>query len=276
MSLCESIDTLAMAYLDDELAPEERHELETHLTECAACKGGLDTARTDQSLIKIALAAPRPSDTMRVRLARSLDGADREATRAERRRWSAWLLPGSAIAAAAAALAMFVGSGLVGTGLGGSGVTPKPAHSSITQVAVKQQTREMPFEVEGASTGPWLRQHFASMDLPKVQQPGSRLIGARLLPVEGHDAALLAYAITVDNRPATLKLLVVEDLRDGEMTDGDEMTVNGRLVRVSESQGHTIVTYVDAAHTGYMFIADELPTKALVDLVGRTSLVGPQ
>jgi len=36
MSLCESIDTLAMAYLDDELAAEERHELEAHLTECTA------------------------------------------------------------------------------------------------------------------------------------------------------------------------------------------------------------------------------------------------
>jgi len=27
MSLCESIDTLSMAFLDDELAPEERREL---------------------------------------------------------------------------------------------------------------------------------------------------------------------------------------------------------------------------------------------------------
>ena len=38
MSLCESIDTLAMAYLDDELASEERRELETHLHDCNACR----------------------------------------------------------------------------------------------------------------------------------------------------------------------------------------------------------------------------------------------
>ena len=45
MSLCESIDTLAMAYLDDELASEERRELDTHLTECVSCRAEIDGAR---------------------------------------------------------------------------------------------------------------------------------------------------------------------------------------------------------------------------------------
>ncbi len=271
MSLCESIDTLAMSYLDDELAPEERHELETHLTECTSCRGELDGARADQSLIQTSLAAPRATDTMRMRLARSLDDVDRETARAERRRLSSWLLPGSAIAAAAAAIAMFVGSGV------GNGVQTAPVAAragSITQVAVKQQTRAMPFEVEGPNTGPWLRQHFAAMPVPNVQS-GSKLVGARYLPVDGHDGALLAYDITFEGRPARLRLLVVEDLRDGEMTDGDEVQVEGRWVRVSETQGHTLVTYIDAQHNGYMFIADELSRDALIELVGRTSLVGP-
>ena len=37
------------------------------------------------------------------------------------------------------------------------------------------------------------------------------------------------------------------------MTDGTEVKVKGRWVRVSETQGHTIVTYIDAQHIGYMF-----------------------
>jgi len=270
MSLCESIDTLAMAYLDDELAPEERHELETHLTECTSCRTGIDSARADQNLIQGSLAAPRATDTMRMRLARSLDEVDRESARAERRRLSSWLLPGGAILAAAAAIAVFVGAGVQNN-------TPMVARASITQVAVRQQTRALPFEVEGPNTVPWLRQHFASLAAPpSVAQAGSRLVGARLLPVDGHDGAMLAYDITFQGRPARLKLLVVEDLRDGEMTDGDEVQVNGRWVHVSETQGHTIVTYIDAQHNGYMFMADELPTDALLSLVGRTSLVGPQ
>jgi anti-sigma factor RsiW len=271
MSLCESIDTLAMAYLDDELAPEERRELETHLTECTGCRGEVDSARADQSLIQTSLAAPRASDSMRMRLARSLDEADRETARAERRRMSSWLLPGSAILAAAAAIAVFVGAGTPS-----SPTSVSPRGKSIAQVAVKQQARALPLEVEGPGTRPWLRQNFASMDLPQVEGPGSKLIGARLLPVDGHDGALLEYAITFDSRPARLKVLVVEDLRDDEMKDGDEVQAGDRTVRVSSAQGHTFVTYVDGQHNGYMFIADELPTKALIDLVGRTSLVGPQ
>ena len=47
MSLCASIDTLSMAYLDDELAAEERRELELHLVDCASCKQHLDGERTD-------------------------------------------------------------------------------------------------------------------------------------------------------------------------------------------------------------------------------------
>jgi anti-sigma factor RsiW len=271
MSLCESIDTLAMAYLDDELAPEERRELETHLTECTSCRGEVDTARGDQNLIQTSLAAPRATDTMRLRLMRSLDEADRETARAERRRMSSWLLPGSAILAAAAAIAVFVGAGTPT-----ARVLPEQGHRSISQVAVKQQTRALPLEVEGPSTGTWLRQNFASMEIPQVSQPGSKLVGARLLPVDGHNAAMLEYAITFQGQPARLKLLVVEDLRDDEMRDGDEVQVNGRTVHVSSAQGHAFVTYVDAQRNGYMFIADELPTQALIDLVGRTSLVGPQ
>ena len=52
MSLCDSIDTLSMAYLDDELAVEERHELETHLTECAICRTHVDGERADHELLQ--------------------------------------------------------------------------------------------------------------------------------------------------------------------------------------------------------------------------------
>src|SRR3569623_1382959 len=72
MSLCESIDTLAMAYLDDELASEERRELETHLHDCNACRAEVEGARADQALIQTSLVAPRMTDTMRMRLVKSL------------------------------------------------------------------------------------------------------------------------------------------------------------------------------------------------------------
>lgn len=265
MSLCESIDTLCMAYLDDELAGEERRELELHLTECASCRGHLDAERTDHELVRRALVAPPAPELMRARLVRALDAEDAAVARAGRQRWTRWLLPGSAITAAAAAIAMFVA-------LPASG----PHTSPVAQEAVRQQMRSLPLEVQGPSTGPWLQQHFASMQLPQIQEPSTQLIGARLLPhgINGHDAALLAYQLDLGDRPFVLSVLVVRDLHDGEMTDGDEVTVNGRTMHVVETDGHVAVTTIDGNHMGYMFMAPELSTNELVWLVGRTSLVG--
>ena len=108
MSLCKTIDTLAMAYLDDELAAEERHELEAHLTECASCRSTLEQERADRSMIRRALAVPAAPDMLRARIHRSLDEQDRAETKATRRRLSSYLLLISAIAAAVAVIAMFV------------------------------------------------------------------------------------------------------------------------------------------------------------------------
>ncbi|HEX4456087.1 MAG TPA: zf-HC2 domain-containing protein [Kofleriaceae bacterium] len=263
MSLCESIDTLATAYLDDELAPEERHELDTHLTECTSCRAEIDGARADQSLIQSSLVAPRATDTMRMRLARSLDNADRETARAERKRMSAWLLPGSAIAAAAAAILVFVGVG----------VQSHHEHASIAKVAVKQIRGAQPFEVATPNGG---AQVLAATFSPRVDDPSSRELERRRVSVNGHDGALFGYEITHNGRRAVLKLLVVTDLHDGEMIDGDETQANGRWVHVGQDQGQPFVTYVDAKRNGFMFTSDSLSADELIDLVGKTSLVGPQ
>lgn len=266
MSLCESIDTLSMAYLDDELAPEERRELELHLTECASCRSQLDGDKADHDLLARALAAPPAPDLLRMRVARALDAEDVAIVRAERRRWSQWLLPGSAILAAAAAIAVFVGI--------------KPATPGevgpVARTGAEVAMRPLPLEVQGASTGPWLQQHFASMEMPQIAEPSTELLGARLLPkgINGHDGALLSYQIDLDGRPFVLSVLAVRDLRDGEMNDGDEVEVNGRSMHVIvDAQGRTAVTTVGADHMGYMFMAPALSTNELVWLVGRTSLV---
>ncbi|HSR98341.1 MAG TPA: zf-HC2 domain-containing protein, partial [Kofleriaceae bacterium] len=104
MSLCHSIDTLAMAFLDDELAGEERRELELHLLDCASCRQHVESERADISLVRKALVVPPASAMLKARIARALDAEDVEAARRDRRRWSQWVLPGSAIAAAAAAI----------------------------------------------------------------------------------------------------------------------------------------------------------------------------
>jgi anti-sigma factor RsiW len=267
MSLCESIDTLSMAYLDDELASEERRELELHLTECTGCRAHVDSERSVHELLARSLAAPPAPDLLQARVSRALDAEDASASRAARRRLSQWLLPGSAIAAAAAAIAVFVS------------VKPMAERDvgAIAHDATRQVTRQLPLEVEGASTGPWLQQHFASMEVPRIAEPSSRIVGARLLPhgINGHDGALLSYKLDLTGNPFVVSVLVIRDVRDGEMSDGDEVEVNGRTLHVLESDGHVAVTTIGANHMGYMFMAPELSTNELVWLVGRTTLVAP-
>ena len=108
MSLCQSIDTLAMAYLDDELVAEEKRELELHLLECTECRSHVDAERADLDLVRGALVAPPAPDMLKARINRALDVEDRESAKALRRKWSQWILPGTATIAAAAAIMMFV------------------------------------------------------------------------------------------------------------------------------------------------------------------------
>jgi anti-sigma factor RsiW len=263
MSLCESIDTLSMAYLDDELAAEERRELELHLTECPGCRSHLDGERSEHALLHRALAAPPAPALLRARLARALDAEDQAAARAARKRWTRFVLPGSAIAAAAAAMAMFVG-----------GQIPSERGAAVVDQVVRQQIRPLPMEVQGPSTGSWLRQNFASMELPQVQAPTSQQLGARLLPggVNGHDAALVQWQIDLGRGPFVLSMVAIQDVRDGELEGGEEQEINGRTVHVVEDGGRFAVTFIDANHIGYAFMAPELSPRELVALVGRIHL----
>src|SRR5262245_55608706 len=101
MSLCHSIDTLSMAYLDDELASEERRELELHLLDCASCRQQVDSERADLDLVRRALVAPPAPALLKARIARALDAEDAAVARSQRGRWSQWALPGAAMFAAA-------------------------------------------------------------------------------------------------------------------------------------------------------------------------------
>ncbi len=279
MSLCKTIATLSMAYLDDELAAEERHELEAHLTECASCRSTIEQERADRSMIRRALAAPAAPDMLRARIGRALDQQDREETKEQRRRWTSYLLPSSAIMAAAAAIAVFVGVQAPSSKV--------PAAATMARDVVKQTSRSLPLEVQGASTGPWLQEHFSDDVQPPEfidpqQENSSQLIGARLLPngINGHDAAMMMFQVRLSNSaPFQLYVLAVHDLRDDEMRDGQAVRVNGRtlyILQTLDERGtpQTVVSYVAPNRVGFMFVAPELSPNELVNIVSRTNLVG--
>jgi len=267
MTLCHSIDTLSMAFLDDELAAEDRRELELHLHDCAGCRDHVERERSDIELVRKALVAPPAGALLKARIARALDAEDVTAARRHRGRLSQWLLPGGAIAAAAAAILVFVGLG-----------TSSPHGTSpIARDVAKQETHSLPFEVQGASTGPWLRDNFAPVEPPQFTEPGIALLGGRLLPngIANHDAALLSYLVSIGANRVTLIAVVLKDLRSTEdLDEGQAYRVGDLILHVHDVDGVPAVTYVDPArHIGYVFASERLTASELLRLVVSTDLI---
>lgn len=266
MSLCESIDTLAMAYLDDELAAEERRELELHLGECASCKGHLESERTEISLVRKALVPPPAPDMLKARISRALDAEDKTAARDGRKKWQRYLLPGSALAAAAAALAVFLGAGVMDT-------TENKKESAVASEVLRQQTRSLPLEVQGPSTGPWLRANFAPVEPPQFQEPGIQLIGARATAIAGHDAAQLRYLVTVGVNRVLLTAMLIADLQGDELQGGQPVQMGRLTLHVYDVGGLPAVTYVDENRIGYVFTSERMNVRELLSLVGTSDLI---
>jgi anti-sigma factor RsiW len=228
MSLCESIETLAMAYLDDELAVEERRELEHHLLDCAGCKQHLDGERVELAVIRKALVVPPASDLVKARVTRALDAEDRTTQQAQRKqRLSRWMLPGSAMFAAVAALAVFVSVRPAGV----------KTTTTIASEVVRQHSQALPLEVQGVGTAPWVRQHFApTVTVPQFTD-SVELVGARLTAVNGHDAAQLQYAFKLGTGTIPMSAVVIRDLAPESLGGGREVSVGDLVLHVIDIDG---------------------------------------
>ncbi|MGN6105288.1 MAG: hypothetical protein ACTHU0_09310, partial [Kofleriaceae bacterium] len=202
-----------------------------------------------------------------------LDAEDLDAARAVRRRSISfvgrWMLPGAATLAAAAAIAVF------------AFVRPPegaPATTTVAREAVRQQGLSLPLEVQGASTAPWLRQHFAPISPPVFTEPNVELLGARLTAIAGHDAALLKYGVAVGNNRFTLSAVVIDSLRDGELEGGQPIKIGDRTLHVHDADGVPAVTYVDesgppGSRIGYTFACQRLSAQELIELVVSSDLI---
>ena len=268
-TLCDTIDTLAMVYLDDELAAEERRELELHLHECVTCRDHLAAERKTRLALRARLAPPPAPALLRKRIERALDTEDRgSAADSRRTAITRWALPGAAVAAAAASLVLFFG-------IQPSGDEPK---SSVAQEAVKVQRRPRPLEVQGASTGPWLAQHFEpDVTVPSFEDRGVRLVGARLVQVKEYDAAQIFYEVVAGPTRLELVAFVMKDVRPADLRGATPVPVSAGELWVSElGSGDTrasVVSYVDPQRNGYVFLSQALGPRALLDVVVESDLV---
>src|SRR4051794_20269415 len=81
---CQELDSILYPYLDGEFQPEERLEVEAHLTGCAECAQRVhEEARMQQSLrraAKQAVETTRAPDALRARLQRGIRQEQRRAS----------------------------------------------------------------------------------------------------------------------------------------------------------------------------------------------------
>ena len=260
---CDSIDSLAMTYLDGELADEELRDFELHMLGCAGCRGKVDGEAETLADLRRKLAPPPAPELLRARIARALDAEDRKAARADlRSRVGSWLLPGAATVAAAAALLVFVAMR-----------TPDSAGEPVTRIAVRQHMRGAPLEVTGAATTPWIQRHYSpEVEPPRFADSAARVAGARLTDVMGRQALQIFYDVTSRQGGHYGMQTFIFDGR-GVQLEGQPLTVGGRDLRIDEYDGYRVVLFRDVDGLAYVFTSDDLSRDQLVDLVGNSNLV---
>lgn len=255
--LCDSIETLAMALHDGELAGDELRDVELHLTECAPCREHCEREGAAISGIRRKLAAPPAPDLLRARVMKALDVEDKAA----RRPLTTWLLPGGAAVAAVAALALFIGA---------SKPTPTtPVEGTIAMGT----TRSRPLEVEGAATNQWVQRNFdPSVALPTFANARIDQWGARLADVLDREAVQLYYRVTTVEGITRDAQVTIFDAH-GIQLGGRREEVNGRVLLISVYKGRSVVTYRDGRNRAYVFTSSQLAPEELTDLVGTSSLL---
>lgn len=256
--MCNSIDTLSMAYLDEELAGEDRRELELHLLECASCRDYVQTERQEAATRRQLLAAPPTPDLVRAKVMKLLDREDQQTSRAAlRERLSRWLLPGSSMAVAAAAMLVFV-------------FLREPSTSMSLPMARVEQA---PMSVTGVHTGSWVQEQ---LDAPAPSfGAGIELVGGRATVVDGNRELLhLVYEVDSSSRQRLQLESFLFRARDGELRDGQAVrSIEGHTVRVTRLDGLPAITYLDERGIGYIFVSQDLTERALLELVLSSDLI---
>lgn len=185
---CQELEALLHPYLDGELTPAQRKDVDAHLPGCADCRARLK----DWQAMHTALQAPelrfKASDTLRARLGNELKKAD---ARRGRERWPLWT---------AAAAVLVVSVGLLTWTLMPVTVS-EDADDAMVDAAVAEQQQAVSAQhlTDLVSSDPAAVQAFFKGKLdyvPPVHDyaaQGYALVGARLDKVKDVPAAALTY-----------------------------------------------------------------------------------
>lgn len=265
---CSDISKLVPTYLDGELAETELLAFEHHLAECDDCESEVGQEREFLDTVRSALATPPAPDTLRARLSKQIDREEAELARSESRARRAWLLPGTASIAAAAALLVFILDLAQPTGNDNrdeasfalsqsSSVQPNPvAVSSGSRDIIDQSARE------------FLRIPVRS---PRFTNSNASLEGWKPMRKRGRLSALFVYQVSTSGNTYRLEVQTL-DARNLDLRSAERQVVNGTEFWVTRTPGVSAVTYRDNNGVAYIFTS-HMDTDDLVDLVVNSDAV---
>jgi anti-sigma factor RsiW len=182
--LSEELDLL----LDGRLVLEDRRDVEAHLAGCASCRRQLDSLRSMKAVLHDSMQETHVPATLSARVAAALDRVDRESGRRGDRAHRVARPAALGLGLAAAALIAF----LLLRGSGPDFVEGAADNfaSARTGTLVMDLTTSDPIELE---------RYFAEAGLPFATRVFDfammdyRLIGGRVLSVDGRPTALFVY-----------------------------------------------------------------------------------
>lgn len=193
---CNTATARIFPYIDRELAPGARDEMEAHLAGCESCARLVDREVAFQAACRQRLLPERAPEHVRARVARLV--LDLVAGQPVRRRRSGWR---RALVAAAAVALVAVGAG--GALLGESLLRARAGLSDLAEAAVDQHqklTRDiLPADIRDVTpkeAEEWFRKRLAfNVSIPELPNDRLTFLGGRISHLGQVEAAALAYRV---------------------------------------------------------------------------------
>jgi anti-sigma factor RsiW len=248
---CKDIESLLPSYLDGELDPHDRLSFEHHTADCAECRDRVREEAAYLQRVRSLLAPPATPAELVKRVRAGLDEEDRRATQVRRRTGFAWVLPGGASLAAAAALVMFMVSELRPTPV-------VPAEAPAVRLAVQDRMNNSPVRVGSPQEVSVAAQEYLRKPVrtPQFRPAGSSLRGWQPRELDGREAVLLLYDVP-DSRGALHQVTVhLIDASGLDLRGSERWKIGATELWVASLGGVSTVTYKDKYGFGYVFSSD--------------------
>ena len=173
---CQELDRLLYPYLDGEFQPEERLDVETHLSACADCAQRVEAERKFRRAVRHSVQASRAPASLR-------EGIQLGLRRQQRRTQHLQWLRMSAAA-------------LVVVAVGGGWITIRPEERlRFVEDAAKRHVKKLPFEISNAPpehVEAWFDDKLDHrVPVPRLSR--AQVIGARISNVKDRPAAYITY-----------------------------------------------------------------------------------